>query len=99
MKKIFVLTVLCLTALFAAADNRGDLDYQYKYEEQKTIEQTFDVEALPNLVMDGIYSDFNITTWDQQQIDFKVKITVKSDREKTVKSLMDIIDVELGQRS
>jgi len=54
---------------------------------KKTVEKTFDVEALPNLVMDGIYSDFNITTWDQPQIDFKVKITVKSDRENTVKSL------------
>ena len=86
-----------MTALFAAAYNRGDRDYNYRYEEHKTIEKTFDVEALPNLVMDGIYSDFNITTWDQPQIDFKVKITVKSDKEKAVKSLMEIIDVELSQ--
>ena len=97
MKKIFVLTVLCMTALFAAAYNHGDRDYDYRYEGQKTIEKTFDVEALPNLVMDGIYSDFNITTWDQPQIDFKVKITVKSDKESAVRSLIDIIDVELSQ--
>ena len=97
MKKILILTVLSMTALFAAASNRGDRDHDYRYEEQKTIEKTFDVEALPNLVMDGIYSDFNITTWDQPQIDFKVKITVKSDKESTVKSLIDIIDVTLSQ--
>lgn len=97
MKKIFVLTALCLTALLASAYNRGDHDYNYRYEEQQTIEQTFDVEALPNLIMEGKYSDFNITTWDRQQIDFKVKITVKSDKESTVKSLMSIIDVELTQ--
>lgn len=97
MKKIFVLTALCLTALLASAYNRGDHDYNYRYEEQQTIEQTFDVEALPNLIMEGKYSDFNITTWDRQQIDFKVKITVKSDKESTVKSLMSIIDVELAQ--
>ncbi|MBQ6084165.1 MAG: hypothetical protein IJK92_07430, partial [Bacteroidales bacterium] len=95
MKKFLILTVLSMTALFAAAINRKD--YNYKFEEQKTIEQTFDVEALPNLVMDGIYSDFIITTWDQPQIDFKVKISVKSDKESTVKQLMSIISVELTQ--
>lgn len=97
MKKIFVLTVLCMTALFATAYERGDRDYHYRYEEQRLIEQTFDVAELPKLIMDGIYSDFNITTWDQPQIDFKVKITVKSDKESAVKGLMDIIDVELIQ--
>lgn len=97
MKKIFVLTALCLITLLASAYNRGDHDYNYRYEEQQTIEQTFDVEALPNLIMEGIYSDFNITTWDQPQIDFKVKISVKSDKESTVKQLMSIISVELTQ--
>lgn len=86
-----------MTALLAAAFNRGDRDYHYKYEMEKTVEKTFDVEALPNLVMDGIYSDFNITTWDQPQIDFKVKITVKSDKESAVRSLINIIDVELSE--
>ena len=97
MKKFLFLTVLSMTALFAAAINRGDSGYQYKFEEQKTIEKTFDVDALPNLVMDGIYSDFNITTWDQPQIDIKVKIKVKSDKESAVKKLMEIIDVELSE--
>ena len=98
MKKILILTVLMLVAFLAFANKWRDNNHcDYKFEEQKTIEKTFDVEALPNLEMDGIYSDFNITTWDQPQIDFKVKITVKSDRESTVKKLMEIIDVELSQ--
>lgn len=97
MKKIFILTVLCITTLFATANNRGDSDYDYKYEKQKTIEQTFDVETLPNLVMEGKYSDFIITTWDEQQIDFKIKIIVQSNKESTVNDLIDIIDVEMSQ--
>lgn len=97
MKKYLILTVLSLTTLLASAFNRGDGDHKYRYEDYRTIEQTFDVEALPNLVMDGIYSDFNITTWDQPQIDFKVKITVKSDKESAVRSLINIIDVELSE--
>lgn len=97
MKRYLILAILSMTALLAAAFNREDRDYQYKYEMEKTVEKTFDVEALPNLVMDGIYSDFNITTWDQPQIDFKVKITVKSDKESAVRSLINIIDVELSE--
>lgn len=97
MKKILILTVLSITTLFAYSFNLKDSDHNYKYEEQKTIEKTFNVEALPNLVMNGIYSDFNITTWDQPQIYFKVKITVKSDKEKTTKDLINVIDVELSQ--
>lgn len=100
MKKILILAVLMFVAFFAFANKWSDNNhYNYKFEEQKTIEKTFDVEALPKLIMDGIYSDFNITTWDQPQIDFKVKITVKSDRESTVQKLMEIIDVELSQSS
>ena len=98
MKKILILTVLMFVAFFAFANKWSDNNhYNYKFEETKTVEKTFDVEALPDLVMDGIYSDFNITTWDQPQIDFKVKITVKSDRESTVQKLMEIIEVELSQ--
>ena len=100
MKKILILTVLVFTAFVSFANRWSDNNrYSYKFEEQKTIEKTFDVEALPNLMMDGKYSDFIITTWDQPQIDFTVKIKVKSDKEKTVQQLMDIISVELTQES
>ncbi len=97
MKKTFVLTVLSLMAVFALANNYRDCGYNYKFEGQKTIEKTFDVEAMPNLTMEGRYSDFIITTWDQPQIEFFVKITVKSDKESAVQKLMEIINVELTQ--
>lgn len=97
MKKILILTVLSLMTILTIASNNGDCDHHYKFEEQKVVERIFDVEALPELEMEGIYSDFIITTWDEPQIDFKVKITVKSDKEKAVKYLIDIINVEFVQ--
>ena len=97
MKKILFLTALCLTTLLAAAEIHGNFDYEYRYKEQRTIEKTFDVEALSNLEMEGKYSDFIIKTWDKPQIDFNVIITVKSDKEQTVKKLIDLISVELTQ--
>lgn len=97
MKKILILTVLSLMTILTIASNNGDCDHHYKFEEQKVVERIFDVEALPELEMEGIYSDFIITTWDEPQIDFKVKITVKSDKEKAVKYLIDVINVEFVQ--
>lgn len=97
MKKILILTVLSLMTFISIASNNRGNNRRYKFEEQKTVEQTFDVGALPQLEMDGIHSDFIITTWDESQIDFKVKIVVKSNKEKIVKYLMDIINVEFVQ--
>ncbi|MCQ2322790.1 MAG: DUF4097 domain-containing protein [Bacteroidales bacterium] len=99
MKKILILTTLSLMTFFATASNNGDCDQHYRFEKQKTVEQTFGVAALPELEMEGIYSDFIITTWDEPQIDFKVKIMVKSNSEKAVNYLIDIINVEFIKES
>lgn len=97
MKKIFVLTALCLMALIVNANNwRGD-DTEYRVHAKKTIEKTFDVSANPELVMEGRYSDYNITTWDQPQIDFLVKISVKGDDGKKVEAKFKSINIEFEQ--
>lgn len=95
MKKFLILTALSLMTFITIASNNRVSNHRYKFEEQKTVEQTFDVGALPQLEMEGVHSDFIITTWDEPQIDFKVKIVVKSDKEKTVKYLMDIININV----
>lgn len=97
MKKIFVLTALCLMAFIGTANNyRGD-ENQYRVEAKGIVEQTFDVSANPTLEMEGKYSDFIITTWDRPQIDFLVKITVKGNDGKKVEARFSTIDIELEQ--
>lgn len=97
MKKIFVLTVLCLTAFFAKANNYKGNDDHYKYEQERIVEKSFNVDALSSLEMDGKFSDFIITAWDEQQIDFKIKITVKSDNQKKMESKFNSIGIYLAQ--
>lgn len=95
MKKFLILTALCLTACIVNANSyRGD-DGNYKYELKKTIEKTFNVDENPILEMDGKYSDFIITTWDQPQIEFKVNVIVKSDNEDKLKAKFNSIDILL----
>ena len=97
MKKIFVLTALCLMAFIGTANNyRGD-DHQYRVEAKGIVEKTFDVSANPTLEMEGKYSDFIITTWDNPQIDFLVKITVKGNDGKKVEARFNTIDIDLEQ--
>ena len=97
MKKIFVLTALCLMAFIGTANSyRGD-DHQYRVEAKGVVEQTFDVSANPTLEMEGKYSDYIITTWDKPQIDFMVKITVKGNDSKKVEARFSTIDIELEQ--
>lgn len=97
MKKIFVLTVLCLTAFFAMANNYRGNDDNYRFEQERTVEKSFTVGALSSLEMDGKYSDFIITAWDEPQIDFKIKITVKSDNQKKLESKFNSIGIYLAQ--
>ena len=97
MKKCLVLTALCLMALVSSASNYRDNGDKYKYEAQKLVEQTFSVGENPILEMVGKYSDFIITPWDQQQIDFKVKITVRSNDENKLKAKFNSIDIKFDQ--
>ena len=97
MKKFLILTALCLMAFIGFANSfRGDGGH-YKCEAKRTVEKTFDVSANPTLEMEGKYSDFIITTWDQPQIDFSVKITVKGDDPKKVEAKFNSIDIEFEQ--
>ena len=97
MKKGLILTVLCLAAFLAPANSyRGD-DDNYKYEDKKVIEKTFDVNAEPILEMEGKYSDFIITSWDKPQIDFKVTITVKSNNGDKMRAKFNSIDVDFNK--
>ena len=95
MKKFLILTSLCLTAFIGFANSfRGDGGH-YRYEMKKTVEKTFSVDKNPILEMDGKYSDFIITTWDQPQIEFKVNVIVKSDNEDKLKAKFNSIDILL----
>ncbi|MBO4574965.1 MAG: DUF4097 family beta strand repeat protein [Bacteroidales bacterium] len=97
MKKSIFLTALCLTVLLVNANNYRNDDGRYKYEMKKTVEKTFNVGDNPVLDMDGKYSDFIITTWDQPQIDFKVNVSVKCDDEDKLRAKFNSIEIQLGQ--
>lgn len=98
MKKIFVLAVLslCFTACCHINMFEGDTE-NYKFEVNKQFEKTFEVGEVPILEMIGKYSDFIISSWDEQRIDFSVKITVKGNDEKKVNERLNTINIMLKQ--
>lgn len=87
----------CITASWCLANNyRGD-EKEYKYSKEKEIEKVFKVGSNSELEVDGIYSDIIVTTWDQPQIAFKIKVIVKSDNEKQMLERFNAISVLFKQ--
>lgn len=85
-------------AFIGNANNYKFEGEDYKHEMKKTVEKMFSVNKKSILEMDGTFSDFIITTWDKQQINFKVDITVKSDNEENLKAKFNSIDIKLAQK-
>lgn len=83
--------------LVKANNYKDDGRIHYRYEASRTVEETFDVSENPTLEMYGPYSDFIISAWDQPQIDFSIKITVKGDDDKKVEARFNSIEIEFEQ--
>jgi len=96
MKKLFLTLVCCFTATWCLANDRGD-EKNYKYSQEKKFEKVFDVSPYCELEMDGDYSDFIITTWDQPQISFDVRVAVRSNKEKQMIEKFNSISVVFRQ--
>lgn len=96
MKKLFLALICCFTATWCLANDGGD-DKNYKYSQERKIDKVYDVQPNCELEMEGIYSDYIITTWDQPQISFDVKMVVRSNKEKQVMQKFNSVSVEFKQ--
>ena len=93
MKKTMLFILLCVTTLFANANNYRNDGANYKYSIKRTVEKTFDVSANPQLNIDGMFTDIIVNEWDKQQISFNVLIEVKSDSQKMAEERINSINV------
>lgn len=96
MKKLFLALMCCFTATWCLANYGGD-DKNYKYSQERKIDKVYDVQPNCELEMEGVYSDYIITTWDQPQISFEVKVSVRSNKEKQMLQKFNSISVEFKQ--
>lgn len=94
MKAKILTLIFCLTTLFAFAEKRNDINNSYKYTKKRTIDANFEAAGNYSLSLTGKYSDYKISTWDENYVSFHVEIITKSNKQETAEDLLYAIDVD-----
>lgn len=90
MKSIYKITFLLLLVPFLTSAN---IDKK-KEEKSKTIKKEYTVNADAKVAIDNRYGDLNIVTWNKNQVEIEVTITVKGNDLDDVEDRLESIDVE-----
>ena len=94
MKAKILTYIFCFTTLFVFAENRNDFNQSYKYSKKRTIDANFEVADNYALSLTGRYSDYKISTWDENYVSFHVEIITKSNKQETAEEMLYAIDVD-----
>ena len=94
MKAKILTVIFCLTTLFAFAENRNDLNNSYKYTKKRTIDANFETAGNYSLSLIGRYSDYKISTWDENYVSFHIEIITKANKLETAEDMLYAIDVD-----
>ena len=70
-----------------------------KHEKSKNISKTFNVNKNATLYINNKYGNVNVTTWNENRIEIKVKITVKGDDLSSVERKLKDIDIQFEATS
>ncbi|CAM1343606.1 hypothetical protein [Tenacibaculum amylolyticum] len=94
MKLFKKITVLLLLAPFILAANTVK-----KHEKSKTISRSFKVNSNATVYIKNKYGNVNVTTWDKNQVEIDVKITVKGKDVDKVAQKLNAIKIEFESTS
>lgn len=92
LSKIVFTLLLCFVASIGFAEN--EFDNNYKYTKKRTIDANFNAGEDYTLNLSGKYSDYEISTWNENHISFHVEIVVKSNKEEKAEELLYQIDID-----
>ena len=95
MKAKILTLMFCFATLFAFAENSfNDINASYKYSKKRTIDANFETVEDYALTLIGKYSDYKISTWDENYVSFHVEIITKANKEERVEEMLYAIDVD-----
>lgn len=84
---IALILLLLPLVLFANHDKN-------KYKKEKTITKQFDVSANATLKVNNSYGNLNVITWNENRIEFVIKITTSGKNEEKVQKKLDEITID-----
>ncbi|MAD98084.1 MAG: hypothetical protein CMB99_12230 [Flavobacteriaceae bacterium] len=92
--KITLLTLLIPSLVFGMTE----LD-KPKHEKSKSIKKEFNVSSDAKVDISNRYGNINVTTWDRNEVNIEVVITVKGNDLEDVEERLDDIDVEFNSNA
>ena len=89
MKARILTLMFCFATLFAFAENSfNDINASYKYSKKRTIDANFETVEDYALTLIGKYSDYKISTWDENYVSFHVEIITKGNKEERAEEML-----------
>ena len=87
--------MFCFATLFVIAENSvTDINASYKYSKKRTIDANFETVDGYAIALIGKYSDYKISTWNENYVSFHVEIITKANKEATAENMLYAIDVD-----
>lgn len=99
-KASLLLLLMCLISSVGFANPEvifNDFNNKYKYSKKKTIDANYEAYSDYTIDINGRYSDYKISSWDQSYIAFHVEVVTKSDVEKKAEELLNKIRIEFDE--
>ena len=95
MKAKILTLMFCFATLFVIAENSvTDINASYKYSKKRTIDANFETVDGYTIALIGKYSDYKISTWNENYVSFHVEIITKANKEATAENMLYAIDVD-----
>ena len=95
MKAKILTLMFCFATLFVIAENSvTDINASYKYSKKRTIDANFETVDGYAIALIGKYSDYKISTWNENYVSFHVEIITKANKEAPAENMLYAIDVD-----
>ena len=97
MKAKILTLIFCFATLLAYAENENNaFNASYKYSKKRTIDANFETIVGTSVALIGKYSDYKISSWEENYVSFHVEIIAKANKEEYAEEMLYAIDVDFN---
>ena len=83
--------------MLAYAENENNaFNASYKYSKKRTIDANFETIVGTSVALIGKYSDYKISSWEENYVSFHVEIIAKANKEEYAEEMLYAIDVDFN---
>ncbi len=97
MKAKILTLIFCITTLFTFGEDWNNDNFaSYKYSKKRTIDANFEIEDAYTIALIGKYSDYKISSWNENYAGFHIEIITNANKQETAENMLYAIDVDFN---